>query len=475
MNGDTPIDGEASAGIVSANHTIQFTATTAVPADGQIIIDFPSGFNLPADLNFEDMDMTVAAAERTLAAAQGAGVDGVTVTTGDGGKITIDLATDTGINATDVVIIEIGRHATAGANGTEQIINPASVGLYQILLETRNASDAVVDDAYMGVFIVPDDSVTIKGTVDPRLSMDIYGGTALDFGTFEPNAYHKLGGATNAYGSITLTGVTFDGGEDGETVTIRGIVYEFSDDGTSATSSNAIVSIVDNENNYLTAAQVAANLYRAINNQDGDYVRANVNVNTNTVVDVLAKVPGTAGNAYTLAEDVTDANFSVSGATFSGGRDGYNKKATDIDYDSASGADVGNGQTGTNIVVSTNAAQGYVVAVQNTDTGAESDGLTNGTSDIDAWTTGTYGYGILVSAQSARYGDATANIVVAAYRGDGAGDLPEAMSTTAATFVTHAAPTAGDNIAVEYNVRIDALQAAGQYTDTITYTTTSTF
>jgi len=476
MNGDTPIDGEDASGIVSANHTIQFTATTAVPADGQIIIDFPTGFVLPTDLNFEDFDMTVDGAERTLAAAQGAGVDGVTVITGDGGSITIDLATDTGIDAADVVIIEIGRHATYGVTGDEQIINPTSVGLYQILFETRDDSDVILDDVYVGVFIIPDDSVTIKGTVDPRLSMDIYGGTALDFGTFEPNAYHKLGGATNAYGSITLTGVTFDGGEDGETVTVRGIVYEFSDDGTIAAGSDAIVDIVDNENNYLTAAQVAENLYRAINNQDGDYIRANVDTGTDTVVNVLAKVPGTAGNAYTLAETVTDANFSVSGATFSGGVDGYNKKAADIDYNSATGSDMGNGHVGTNIVISTNAAQGYVIAVQNTDTGSDNgDGLTNGTTDIDAWTTGTYGYGILVAAQSARYGDATANIVVAAYQGDGTSDLPEAMSTTPTTFVSHSVPTAGDNIAIEYNVRIDPLQPAGQYTDTVTYTTTSTF
>ena len=420
MNGDTPIDGEDSGGIVSANHTVVFTTTTLIPVDGTIVITFPSGFGLPANLNFEDMDLDIGG-DITLAAAAGSG-GGTAWGVGVAGQVITFTNNDTDtVAASTVITIEIGRHAAHGVDGDEQITNPTSVGLYQIHLETTDGSN-ILDDTYVGAFIVPDDSVTIKGTVDPRLRMDIYGGTALDFGTFEPNGYHKLGGATNAYGSITLTGVTFDGGEDAETVTVRGIVYEFSDDGIIAAGSDAIVDIVDNENNYLTAAQVTENLYRAINNQDGDYIRANVDTGTDTIVDVLAKVPGTAGNAYTIAEAVTDGSFAISGANFAGGLNGYNEEAADIDYDSASGSDVGNGHVGTNIVVSTNAAGGYVVAVQNTDTGAEADGLTNGTTDINAWTTGTYGYGILVSAQSARYGDATANIVAAAYQGDGTGD-----------------------------------------------------
>ncbi|MBU1421131.1 hypothetical protein KJ978_01470, partial [Patescibacteria group bacterium] len=88
---------------------------------------------------------------------------------------------------------------------------------------------------------------------------------------------------------------------------------------------------------------------------------------------------------------------------------------------------------------------------------------------------GTYGYGILASAQSARYGNGTAGIIADLYEGDGSGDLPEAMSTTAITLATYAGTTANDNIAVEYNIRISASQAAGQYTDTVTYIATATY
>jgi len=273
--------------------------------------------------------------------------------------------------------------------------------------------------------------------------------------------------------------VVVDGVLDADTVTVRGIVYEFSDDGVIAATSHAKVDIVDNANNYLTAAQVAANLYRAINNFDGALVRANVNPAVNTVVYVMAVQPGTGPNAWTITEAVTDVNFTV--VDIANGTDGYNVKGGTILY--AQGVDVGNGATGTNIVTSTNAAGGYVLTVQNTASNAatnDADGLSNGVVEIPQWA-GTYGYGILASSQSARYGDGTATIVEAVFQGDGVGDLPGTMSTAAVTLAqltpgdVTPATTAGDNIAVEYNIRIGIDQAAGLYTDTVTYILTSTF
>lgn len=483
--GDVPVDGEAASGIVSSNHAFVFTVTTAVGAGGKIVITFPSGFIIPAALEFSDIDMSAnGGGERTLAAAAGAAQDGA-VRTSDkiitftlGSTATNDNAggneVSGNIAAGTVITIEIGRNAAAGATGVEQVINPTTAGIYKIFVETKTSIDAVIDDAYAAVYIVGDDSVVVTATVDPTLSFTLYGGASIDFGTLEPNAYHKLGGAQNAYGSITLTNVAIDDVLDAETVTVRGIVYEFSDDGAIAAASNAKVDIVDNENNYLTIAQVASNLYRTINNYDGDLARANVSAGAADKVYVMATQPGTAANSWTITEAVTDADFAVS--SFANGVDGYNTKGSLVTY--ATGADVGNGSVGTNIVVSTNASGGYVLTAQNTDSNGTNDafdGFTNGKFEIEEWTSGTFGYGILVSAQSARYGNATADIIADAFEGDGTGDLPEAMSVAAATVASYSGTTAGDNIAVEYNVRIPVDQPAGSYTDTVMYILTTTY
>ena len=468
LTGDTPINGKESSGIVSANHTIAFTATTAVAAGEEIVITFPAEFTLPANLDYQDMDLKINSVETALAAAAVTTTWGVDVT----GQVITFTSADGTITAGHAVEIEIGRNAEHGVVGVEQISNPTTIGLYQINAETKTAAGAaVIDDAYIGVYIISNDQVVVTATVDPLLSFSVYGGNNIDFGTLQPNAYHKLGGAQSAYGHMDFAGITPSGTHDTETITVHSIIYELSDDGVIAATSHAKVDIVDNENNYLTAIQVASNLYQAINNYDGDLVRANVDPGDTDKVWIIATQIGTAGNAYTLADTVTGA--SVSGADFTDGVDGYNQKHTAITY--AGGGDVGNGQTGTNLVISTNSAHGYIITIENTDTGAEADGFTNGTNDINAWTTGTYGYGILASAQSARYGDGTSGIIASAFQGDGADDLPEEMSTTAVTLATYTGTTAGDNIAVEYNVRIGPDQAAGNYSDTVTYIATSTF
>ncbi|MBU2233961.1 hypothetical protein KJ627_03835 [Patescibacteria group bacterium] len=469
MNGDVPVDGAESAGIVSSDHTITFT-TAVTTADDKIVITFPSNFDLTG-INFEDVDMAGGTSgEITLAATAAADVWGAAVS---GQVLTLTGATSgaTTTLAAETITIQIGRNATAGVAGTEQIANPTTAGLYEITIEQKDSSDVIEQDANIAVYIVSDDSVVVKATVDPLLSFAIQGGNVLDFGTLEPNAYHKLGGARSAYGYIELTGVTVAAGIDTQTVTVHSKVYELSDDGVASSTDRAIVMIVDNENNYLTSAQVANNLYRAINNNDGDLVRANIDNAITDQVDVMAIGSGETGNAYTLATTVT--NGGVSGADFTDGVLGYNKKATEVAY--AGGTDVGNSQIGNNLVISTNSAGGYAITVENTDNGTEASGLTNGTTNIDSWTTGTYGYGILASAQSARYGDGTSGIIASAFRGDGTGDLPEAMNTTATTLASYAGTTANDNIGIEYNVRIDANQPAGAYSDTITYIATATY
>ncbi|MFH1979757.1 MAG: hypothetical protein ABII99_01795, partial [Patescibacteria group bacterium] len=345
---------------------------------------------------------------------------------------------------------------------------------YEITIEQKT-STTVDQDVKIAVYIVSDDSVVIQATVDPILSFAIQGGNVLDFGTLEPNAYHKLGGAKSAYGNITLTGMTTaDAANNEEIITVNSKVYELSDDGVAANLDRTVVMIVDNENKYLTELQVAANLYRAINNNDGDLVRANLAHAGTAVVYVMAVGSGETGNTYTISDTSTD--ITTTDTTFTDGAVGYNQKNANVNYyTTGDSGNVGNDQTGNNLVISTNSAGGYAITVQNTDDGTEASGLTNGTSTIDSWGDGTYGYGILVSAQSARYGDGTLEIIENLYEGDGAGDLPEAMSTTATKIAGYDGTAANDNIAIEYNIRISASQAAGQYTDTVTYIATATY
>ena len=463
--GDSPVDGAAAAGVVVADHIIVFTTTGAVANGGKVVITFPSGFDL-TNIIEDDVDVVGSVAGELTTAPDCTGTEKAGVSKAAQVMTILLCAGDGGaFGAGETVTVEIGRNATASGTGSNQIANPTTVGLYQIHVETYDATPTIIDDTYIGVYIIPDDSVLITATVDPVLALVLHGGTVLDFGTLEPNAFHKLGGARNAYGYIDLTnvGTYADGGNEGKTITVRGIIYELSDDGVIAATSHAKVDIVDNENNYLTKEQVASNLYRAINNYDGSLVRANVAAGDTDKVYVMATQIGTAGNAYTLATN--DADVTVSDTTFTDGYNGYNNNSNTLVY--AAGVDVGNGATGTNLVVSTNAVSGYVLTIQNS-----AADLTNGTETIPDWT-GQYGWGIYSTAQSARYGDATANIIAAGYRSSAS--VPGTMSSTAATLASYSGTAAGDNVAIEYNLRIPPDQAAGLYTDTVTYILTSTF
>ena len=464
--GDSPVDGAAAAaGVVVADHIIVFTTTGAVANGGKVVITFPSGFDL-TNIIEDDVDVVGSVAGELTTAPDCTGTEKAGVSKAAQVMTILLCAGDGGaFGAGETVTVEIGRNATASGTGSNQIANPTTIGLYQIHVETYDATPTIIDDTYIGVYIISDDSVLITATVDPVLALVLHGGTVLDFGTLEPNAFHKLGGARNAYGYIDLTnvGTYADGGNEGKTITVRGIIYELSDDGVIAATSHAKVDIVDNENNYLTKEQVASNLYRAINNYDGSLVRANVAAGDTDKVYVMATQIGTAGNAYTLATN--DADVTVSDTTFTDGYNGYNNNSNTLVY--AAGVDVGNGATGTNLVVSTNAVSGYVLTIQNS-----AADLTNGTETIPDWT-GQYGWGIYSTAQSARYGDATANIIAAGYRSSAS--VPGTMSSTAATLASYSGTAAGDNVAIEYNLRIPPDQAAGLYTDTVTYILTSTF
>ena len=344
-----------------------------------------------------------------------------------------------------------------------KITNPATTGLKKIYVKTTENDDTTNDDAYTAVYILTDDQVVLQATVEPLLSFAIEGGmnsgtepNAIDFGTLEPNAYHKLLGAKCAYGSVTIS--NFGNLSEGDTVTVRGQTYTFKDTQAEADDDVTYVYIGS------SADQAAANLSRAINANDSSYVAANTDPATSSRIWILAKTCGTTGNSYTLATSNSSA-ITVSGSTLSGGQNGSNYKDNNLGFGETDGTDVGNGAWGTNLRISTNATYGYTITVQDT-------GFTSGANEISDWS-GTYGFGIYAAAQSARYGDATSNIVASDFRSTAS--TPGTLSTSPATLASYSGPAAGDNITIEYNVRIGADQPAGVYQDTITYIATSTY
>ena len=183
---------------VDANHEIAFTYTTAVPVDGQIKITFDpasQSFDLTG-ITVDDIDWSVTTTDRALGASQsGDGtISGVTInTTGDFILIDIATGTDQAIPANATSTIKIGTNASGGVN---QINNPSTAGSYKILIETKDASDALIDSADAMVAII--DDVTVTATVSATLTF-----TVSAVGSKETNQ-----GVNGAWNDATSTATT---------------------------------------------------------------------------------------------------------------------------------------------------------------------------------------------------------------------------------------------------------------------------
>jgi len=154
----------------AANQTITFRLSSAVPAGGAILIDYDEGMTIPAaGFNFVDVDVATAAipggpyTERALNVIASPGSDGVSVTTGVGGQIRIDINTFTGIAAGDEVQIEIGTHASGG--NTPLVLSNAT-GSYRVMFQTLDASDEAIDFGETRIVVVDPVSVGPIDTTD---------------------------------------------------------------------------------------------------------------------------------------------------------------------------------------------------------------------------------------------------------------------------------------------------------------------
>ena len=155
-----------SAPDADTSHTIEFTATNAVPPSGSIVITPEAPFfRIAASFDYTDVDFAVGTpyVERTLGASATSAQDGVTVVTGSSGSITITLNSSTGIGAGEKVRIKLGTNAVVGETGDQQIENPSDVDSYKIGIRTRNASTASIDSAYAVIAVV----APVSGIISP--------------------------------------------------------------------------------------------------------------------------------------------------------------------------------------------------------------------------------------------------------------------------------------------------------------------
>jgi len=448
----------------AASHTIVFTTPVDIDNNDKIEYDFSNITDgdlsnvVIGDLTFND------GADRSIA-IEAAGTDNnndevVIDDTADTITIHIDTSgTGVKIDANDTVTFTIANDHLTNVNAT---------GLKTMKITVTDSDGTTVNaDADLGIYFLSDDQVVVSATVDPILSFAIEGGyegsepAAVDFGTLIPNFYHKLLGERPAYAGILFTANP----AAGETVTVNSQAYTFK-----ATQAEA-----DDQSHYVLIGNdfddTAENLYRAINNTDSD-VRAGLDPADPSQIWIVASAAGTGGNGYTIVDGTSgDVTLTEDSGSFIDGQAGSNYRDSNLGFGETDGTDMGNEAEGTNLVISTNAVSGYVITVQD-----QATGFYNGADEIPDWS-GQYGFGLWAKARSAKYGecDPSANEIIAdAYDVDTSAN-PGTLSSTAATLASYSGPTSKDHISIEYVVRIDADQAAGNYSDTLTYIATSTY
>jgi hypothetical protein len=175
-----------------ADHTIEFTTPTGVPADGTTIeVTIPDGFTM-ATLVEDDVDIEDDGVDITTDTVCGAVGAAITVA---GQVITIEICNGGGasIDAGSIVTIEIGSIATFDGTGSHRITNHASTGSYVV-----QVGGTMTDDGSTRIVVI--ESVTVSGDVDNFFDFSISGvdaGLAIN------------GDTTLTTGTTTATSVPF--------------------------------------------------------------------------------------------------------------------------------------------------------------------------------------------------------------------------------------------------------------------------
>ncbi len=334
---------------------------------------------------------------------------------------------------------------------------------------TVNTTYKIKVEARQGDFTMtgwgPESAQAITGAM--TLTFQILGGNTngtqpnqIDFGTLVRNSYRKLLGAKSAYAGILVNANP----TNNEIVTVRNQVYTFKSDPVEAATQTFFVFIG------ATRQATAVNLYRAIDNTDGANVGASNDPGDQAQVWVIAIIAGTTGNNYAIVDGTGgDLVLTQDAGTFIDGQDGSNYQDMNLGFGETDEININNGAWGTHLRIATNSNTGYIITVQDI-------GFSFGANIIGPWAA-QYGFGLWAIAISPSYGetDPAANEIVADAFDVDLGGVPGALGLIPATLASFNAPAIGDNISIEYNLRINAIQPGGQYSDTLTYTATANF
>lgn len=219
-----------------SNHEIKFVTPTGIAFSTTLILTFQSTYNIPAALDFTDIDLaegdtgnctTATFTEQTLAGAA-TGTDTAAVRT-DSSIITFSARTASNlITAGRCVRIRIGTNAVSGTTGDQQITNPVTAGTFTIGMSGTFGDTGTISEA-----IITDDQVVVTATVAQTISFAI-SDNAIGFGALTSanaryatddaagtntadTAAHTLISATNAVSgySVTVTGNTLTSSSTG--------------------------------------------------------------------------------------------------------------------------------------------------------------------------------------------------------------------------------------------------------------------
>jgi hypothetical protein len=155
-----------SAPSATSTHTINFTATNAIPQSGKIIITPAEGFfNIPPLFDYTDIDFAVSTTgpsnfiDRSLVAIPSVLEEGVAVISGTSGSIEITLNSSEGIAPGSLLRVKLGDNTLFGEIGDQIIYNPAVTGSYKIGIMAQNGVGTVIDSAFAMVAIIQQISI----------------------------------------------------------------------------------------------------------------------------------------------------------------------------------------------------------------------------------------------------------------------------------------------------------------------------
>jgi hypothetical protein len=208
-----------SAPSTASNHTITFTTPNGMTIGQNFTVTFESPFDTSLIDTVADVDLRVGGVDQTLAGAAGAGTWGVTGFTTD--TLTFTTPTDGGVASSTQIIIEIGTHATFGATGDDQIVNPSATSSYTIdidgtMQDSGQTQVAIVENVLVTAAVETTFEFTVSGLPSgvavngsPTTTSTTTTSTLLPFGTLVANVSktlaQRLNVLTNARNGFVVT------------------------------------------------------------------------------------------------------------------------------------------------------------------------------------------------------------------------------------------------------------------------------